>query len=334
MGLIRVKVPVYFLLISAAIFLFIGWLIKRPSAVPIPAEAQLVHAVPSLETLRKKDGRLIQPLLLADLNNDDPSLAELKSQVEQYLKRKQLSGDLKNAAVYFRDLNSSKSFSINPSAEYLPASIMKIPILITYLKESETHTGLLQQKLYFKKHFGDIPEQTLTDQLLPENRSYTVNELLQYMIVNSDNDATALLNQNISVSGFQVLFRILGFKDPDLKSWDYRITAPECSRFLSLLFNSTYLNEKNSEYAMSLLTQSRYKDGFSRRMDPKLVIAHKFGERNEGTEQQLSETGIFYLGDKPYLLTVMTSGNDRKLLPDVLADVSETAFAYMKNSGK
>jgi len=333
MGLIRYKVPGYLLLICAVVFLSIGWLVKHPATPAVASESKVYASLPAIETLRKKDGRLIQPLIMVDFSGEDPSLAPLKSTLEQYLKQKELSGDLKRASVYFRDLNSSKNFSINASAQYLPASIMKIPILITFLKESETHPGLLQQKVFFKKHFGGIPEQTLTDPLLTEGRSYTVNELLQYMIINSDNDATAMLNQYIDQDGLRVLFRVLGLKDPDLRSWDYFITAPECSRFLSLLFNSTYLNEKNSEYAMSLLTKSHYKDGFAKRIDPQLTVAHKFGERNEGTEQQLSETGIFYLDDKPYLLTVMTSGADHKMLPAILADVSETTLSYMKNGG-
>src|SRR6186713_257504 len=121
MGFIRYKVPGYLLLICAVVFLCIGWMLKHPSSPAIAAEMKVQESVPGIESLRKKDGRLIQPLIMVDFRAEDPSLAPLKSTLEQYLKKKELAGDLKNASVYFRDLNSSKNFSMNPSAQYLPA---------------------------------------------------------------------------------------------------------------------------------------------------------------------------------------------------------------------
>jgi beta-lactamase class A len=191
----------------------------------------------------------------------------------------------------------------------------------------------LQQKIFFKKHFNVIPEQTLTAEPLQENKYYTVNELLQSMIINSDNDAVALLNQNINIESFKLLFRVLGFREPEIKSWDYYLTAVECSRFLRLLFNATYLNEKNSEYAMKMLTETKYREGFMKYIGTDIKVAHKFGERNVNNEQQLHETGIFYLDDKPYLLTVMTKGNDKNALPSILADISKMTLTYFRGKG-
>ena len=333
MGLIKIKVPLLSLLLSAGVFLSLGLFLNRKPIHSIVSEKIIQNFSPTIETFRKKDGRLIEPLLMFDVGSEPASLSPLKSIIEQYIQRKETAGDIKIASVYFRDLNSSKSFSINPSEQYMPASIMKLPILITYLKEAETHPGLLQQKIFFGKHFAVIPEQTMTNNYLQENRNFTVDELLQSMIINSDNDATALLNQNINLNSFKVLFRILSLAEPDIKQWNYNLTVAECSRFLQLLFNSTYLNEKNSEYAVRLLTQTNYKEGFVKLIDPELTIAHKFGERNVANEQQLHETGIFYLDDKPYLLTVMTKGNDRKLLPVILADISQITLTYLKGKG-
>ena len=79
MGLIRYKVPGYLLLICAVVFLSIGWLVKHPSAPTVASEAKVYASVPAIETLRKKDGRLIQPLIMVDLSAEDPSLTPLKT---------------------------------------------------------------------------------------------------------------------------------------------------------------------------------------------------------------------------------------------------------------
>ena len=330
MGLIRIKVPLLYLVLVAGSFLVLGLFLSKPAA---PVAALPSAPVQRMEELRVKSGRLVQPLLLADLSTDEPSLDPLRTQIETYLRQKEQAGEINAASVYFRDFNSARNFTINPSEQYSPASIMKIPVLITYLKESESNPGVLRKKVFFKKHFSAIPEQTQTAKPMDENRSYTVDDLLQRMIVDSDNDATALLNNNINLDGFRALFHVMGFREPDFRNWNYYLTVAECSRFMRILFYSTYLHEENSETAMQLLTQTNFRQGLMADIDPGTIVAHKFGERNINEEQQLHETGIFYLGDSPYLLTVMTKGRDRTQLPAILAEVSRMTWSYLKSSG-
>src|SRR5690606_23101765 len=91
-------------------------------------------------------------------------------------------------------------------------------------------------------------------------KSYTIDQLIEYMIKYSDN------------AGFNLLFARSGtdnelrdiFDDLDLfYPYDQALvkdvwTAQEYSRFLRLLYNSTYLNESDSEKALKLLSESEY----------------------------------------------------------------------------
>lgn len=58
-------------------------------------------------------------------------------------------------------------------------------------------------------------------------------------------------------------------------------------------------------------------------------MAHKFGEALDPQGLQLHETGIVYLGNDPYLITVMTKGRDVHQLPQVLSTISRYVFDEM-----
>ena len=80
----------------------------------------------------------------------------------------------------------------------------------------------------------------------------------------SNNNATAHLNSFIEFNDYKLFFSDIGLPLPDPKASDYTLTSDQCSRFLRLLYNSSVLTNKNSEFALSLLTESVYRGGLLR----------------------------------------------------------------------
>jgi beta-lactamase class A len=150
------------------------------------------------------------------------------------------------------------------------------------------------------------------------------------MIVYSDNYATHLLNLNLNINDFKKLFVEAGLPEPNVFDPNYEITTAGYSRFMRILYNSSYLSKDNSEYALTLLCQSKFKDGLLKNIPDNIEVAHKFGESATGPRNnqvnQLHESGIFYCNDHPYLLTVMTKGKNVKTLPDVLSQISSEVY--------
>jgi hypothetical protein len=58
-------------------------------------------------------------------------------------------------------------------------------------------------------------------------------------------------------------------------------------------------------------------------------VSHKFGEGGFNNAPQFSESAIVYCGKKPYILTVMTKGNEMKKLPKVISDISKKVYEIM-----
>ena len=103
-------------------------------------------------------------------------------------------------------------------------------------------------------------------------------------------------------------------------------------RLFRVLYNAGYLSPKNSEFALKLLSKSDFQEGLITNIDKKVVVPRKFGYRVNSTEGDLSEFGIFYVNEHPYILGVMTRGLDYKTLNNVLSTVSTIVYRKMKTS--
>jgi len=61
-------------------------------------------------------------------------------------------------------------------------------------------------------------------------------------------------------------------------------------------------------------------------------VAHKFGERGViGHAMDFSESGIIYSNSQPYLIVIMTRGNDVRQLSTVVRELSIEIFNQYKD---
>jgi beta-lactamase class A len=139
-----------------------------------------------------------------------------------------------------------------------------------------------------------------------------------------------LLNQNIDVKVFKKVFTDLGLTEPNWYAKNYPISVSEYSIFLRALFNASYLNTKDSEFALELLTKSDFKEGIENGLPSNIELAHKFGESGNATEKQLHESAIIYLNNNPILITIMTKGKDMRKLPEVIKEASKLVYNQMQ----
>ena len=212
---------------------------------------------------------------------------------------------------------------------YNPASMSKLIELITYLKEAEENPEILNKKIFFPRHFTQVSPQNIKDFQLKEKVSYTVSDLLTYMIKYSDNDATVLLNLNMNMRIYNQLFLDLKIPAPP-SNGEFFITSADFSKFFRVLYNGTYLHPKYSEWGLRLLTTSTFKEGLQKGVDSTITIAHKFGERIIGNKIQFHEFGIVYINDNPYLIGIMSKGSSLNQLIEIAAEISRITFSEYK----
>lgn len=235
-------------------------------------------------------------------------------------------------SVYVRDLNNGPWMGINQDDDFIGGSLLKVPMLISYLKLSESDPTILSRKIdYPKQIVSNVQYYSPSIQIEP-GKTYTIEELLNYMIVYSDNNAAELLLKNIDRKEFDKVFVALGMGDPD-PNRPYTVDTKKYAAFFRVLFNASYLNKANSEKALDILTKVEFNRGIQAQIPNNLVVAHKFGLRTDGQVNQLHDCGIVYYPDHPYLLCIMSRGGTFDAMSSSIANISK--FIYEKfNSHK
>ncbi|MCX6291166.1 MAG: class A beta-lactamase-related serine hydrolase [Bacteroidetes bacterium] len=287
--------------------------------------SQTPDCFPELNNLRSGDFQLAHRLLLSDIKSENPKLISFKERLNQFIAKDKTSNGVSDVSIYYRNLNDGSWFAINGGDVYNPASLMKVTYLIAILKQAEYNPRILEQKILFQQHFAQGNNQNIQDFHLQENKYYTLKELLQYMIIYSDNDAAFLVSQNTNQEIYRKLFVDLGITVPTEKG-EYFISVVDYCKMFRVLYNSSYLRDDYSEFALELLTKSTYKDGLLKSLNTNFPIAHKFGERIINHVQQLHEVGIFYADSHPYILGVMSTGSDLRQLSSMLSQVSQIVY--------
>ena len=272
----------------------------------------------------------VRPLLYSEPLCESPRYDALRNMVGSMVQQYQANGVVTSAAVYIRDFRLGEWTCYNGEEQFDPASMLKLPILLTWLSMSEEEPGSLDRK-YTCEIAGVVAGKT---QYFPSaeaqpNTAYTVRQLLELMTVNSDNRATQTLMQHMPIGRFIKVFSDLGLHAPAITDTHYAMNVRDVSIFMKALYNGSYLSPINSEYALEMLTRCEFKQGVVAGLPADISVAHKFGESGDPTEKQLHETALVYLNGHNYLITIMTRGQDIMKLPEVLSSISKLVYEQM-----
>lgn len=239
-----------------------------------------------------------------------------------------------SVSVYFRDLQGGPIMSINDDENFTPASLMKLPILISYYKQAEDDSSLLKKRMKAPMDIPALPQNIKPDKVVEKGKIYTIDELLTILITQSDNTAGQMLisylQKNYPDEDLFYTLSELGIIDPRKDADEQYITVSTYAAIFRMLYNASYLNIEMSNKALSLLTNSVFKDGIVAGLPSDIKVAHKFGERKKDDEQQLHDCGLVYFPPNPYLLCIMTKGTNTSDLEKVISHISKNVFDEVK----
>ena len=315
--------------LSAATFTA-GWFIPPPVTVTPP------------KSLRLGGYDFINPLLVCNINNSNAYSQNnfLSKEIQSIINSNKSSGNISKASVYFTDLSTGVWANVDGTEQFYPSSLGKIPLMIAYYQLSESDPGVLTQELTYPVGATDLNQ--MQDIKPPEaivpGESYTVDDLIGYMIKYSDNNATALLDANINPDTLSRVYGDLGIpseSDVTLANADF-ITAHQVATMFRVLYNGTYISRDDSEKALQLLSQVSFTQGLVAGVASSTVVSHKLGlvgiaPDNVTTEHELHDCGIVY-GKDPYLMCVMTRGTaPLPQLESIIAQISKVAYTSVQN---
>ena len=274
----------------------------------------------------------IKPLLYVDKNCESGAFIPMKQQVQNIIESAKASGKLSSASVYARDFNEGDFMAINEDEKFKSGALMNVPLMITYLHLDEDNKGYLDKEILFNHPTTENASIVKKGNRIEVGNKYSLKKLLEYMIVNRDEEATKLLYDNIDKKAFKKTFTDLGFAAPENLSEASTISAEDFSLFMRTLYNATYLTINNSEYATKLLCSSKNLNETDRIGIPSSVkMARDFAVNNDSTEKELHESSIIYVNNFPYNITIMTKGKDNEQLSRVATQISAIVYKGILN---
>ncbi len=279
----------------------------------------------ALLEIRKGGFTFIKPLIDCESQEIVPELTNFKNKIADFVHKTLNNKDALDISVYFRDMNNGPSFSVNEGTKFIPASLLKVPIMMAYFKQAESDPLILKKIITFEGKSTDYSQYFEPTEKLQPGQSYTVEDLIRRMIVYSDNEASSLLVEN-DKSTFNSVQKDLGIEYWEPDQLQGEMSDKSYAAFFRVLYNASYLNPDMSERALELLSKTQFPFGLAAGIPAGIKIAHKFGERHENLVLQLHDCGIIYHPQHPYLLCVMTRGGDMETLRKIIQQVSRLVY--------
>ncbi len=292
-----------------------------------------------------KNFNFINPLLLCDYTEPKKSVSLkpleeiMTSVIDNFIDNTNVA----YVSVYFRDLDKGIWTGVNENRVYSPASLLKVPTMMAFLKFAETNPKILSKIVFYDGSFDKNKiEYFKPGKSIQPGHSYTIEELIQYMVAYSDNNATWLIFDNLNPKALEEIYSDLEIDLPNDKNADSTdfMTAKIYARFLRVLYNATYLNEEASNQALSLLSNYAFPQGLAGGIPENFPITEKFGERNiqiensNSPKKELHDCGIIYYPGHPYILCVMTKGYNFDKLANAIKNISHVVYTWVGNQYK
>ena len=279
----------------------------------------------------------INPLLACELSEklDFKEIRDLSQALGRLEASTKKEGKLERASIYARDLTNSRWAQVNEDMEFSPASLMKVPFMIAFLKYAESYPDILERKVVFNQTEDEnLKQHEKPAKPLLKGRTYTVTELIYNLIVYSDNNAIEPLFDSVDGKYVEEVFKDLGITLPpkEVQAVEDYMTSKAFSLFFRVLYNSSYLARGLSNSSLELLSKVDYKKGIVSGIPADVKVAHKFGEKNvkNSDSVELHDCGIVYLPGHPYLICVMTKGENWEDLQNFIGSVSRITYDYFR----
>ena len=217
-----------------------------------------------------------------------------------------------HVGYYFLDLVNNNSFSYNSNDNFLAASVIKFPILLSICKLISENKASLNDKILVNE--TDKVPGCGAIKFNNGNHEYDLDTLCHLMITISDNTATNVLINHFSIDELNKQFIELGFIKTRLnrimfdsiaasKGLENYICLDEIGEALRRLYNHEFINDEMSDYILNTLKLQQINHKIPGYYNRKIDVAHKTGEDTNIS----NDVGIVY-SSNPFIICF--AGND------------------------
>ncbi len=257
-----------------------------------------------------------------------------------------LKKTLENKVRHFRgtvglvveDLDMEWEIAFNEETMIPSASLVKVPIMLSYFYAAEDGKISLKDTISLKSYEKVAGSRVLGRE--PAGSVFTVEELFNPMITQSDNAAANVLIDYLGLDTLNTYFKKMGLKNTNIarKMMDFKerregeenyTTAGDMAYVLEQLYYKKFLNKDVSEKCLELLGQQKINDRIPRKLPRGIFVVHKTGlERHV-----CHDVGIVFTNKGNFLICVLAKHEDRfaKSTKKFISDVTLLTYNYYQN---
>ena len=255
---------------------------------------------------------------------------EWKKEIEKIIS--QVEG---NVCINFYDLNKNNGFSINGDKKVLSASMIKLLILVELMKKISENKFSLSDSIMIANFMKTGGDGVLKE--LNTGHHFTLKELATLMIIVSDNQATNILIDFLGMENINLLGKELGLKESFLgrkmmdtearkNGYDNYTCADDISLLLKLIYQEKLINKEASQLMLDILLRQQQGERLQRYLPTDIKIAHKCGD----LDNLENDGGIIWIGDRIYILVVLTSGMSNLQCKQTIGKISKFIYDKME----
>lgn len=280
---------------------------------------------------------LISPAVsISDSNQANQGLIfnfkPLQQDIQDFLDSNGLNSSV---SLYVVNLRDSTSFGIGANNAYGAASLNKLPIAIIIMKKIELGEFTMDTYLPIYSRDRDSGSGSLYNYT---GNQMQIRDLLFYMLTQSDNTASKVLGEQITINDLQGLSSYLNLYTQDINyttNSTIYVTPKSEANVLTSLYLSSDLKPEDSEYLLSLLTNQtgdKFNVAYVAELPSNATIADKYGEYYFNNEKELHDCGIMYLGSERILYCIMTRNLDLTTASSVIGIMVNKVYYYFESA--
>ena len=255
---------------------------------------------------------------------------EWKKEIEKIIS--QVEGSV---CINFYDLNKNNGFSVNGDKKVLSASMIKLLILAELMKKIFENKFSLSDTIMMANFMKTGGDGVLKE--LNAGHHFTLKELATLMIIVSDNQATNILIDFLGMENINQLGKELDLKETFLgrkmmdaearkKGYDNYTCADDISLLLKLIYQEKLINKEASQLMLDILLRQQQGERLQRYLPSDIKIAHKCGD----LDNLENDGGIIWLGDRAYILVVLTNGMPNLQCKQTIGKISKFVYDKME----
>lgn len=232
--------------------------------------------------------------------------------------------------LMIHNLDTGDKFEVNSDKLFESASLYKMFVMLAIYYDVEGGRLSLDDQITLVPDADAHDEDGYT--IVTQGNSLPVRELLDHMIVESNNTAGLMLLFQIKVARLQAIVSDLGFKQSDFSdSWNFQVTAQDLDQYFSRLADLKLMGAKDDQPMLDLYSRSVPRDRISADLPPGTKVANKTGT----LPGIINDSGIIYLPNgNRVVVSVLTDNVNEEAARQFIADVSSATYNFYNKGQK